>query len=82
MSRMINRPSQADWYLKLHRQQLKPPFPVLIFCPNCGHSLIEVNANGLELSNDIGLPATQLQASDAWMRIRHSCKAKIVLYYK
>lgn len=82
MTRMINRPNQADWYIKLHRRLIKPPYPVLIFCPNCGHGLIEVNADVLEISNDIGLPPTELQASDAWNRLRHSCKAKIVLYYK
>jgi hypothetical protein len=82
MSLRINRPDSADWYIKLHRQQLKPPFPIMVFCPNCGHGLIEVNALGIEISNDIGLPPTQLTPSDAWTRYKHKCKAFIVIYYK
>lgn len=82
MKRKPNAYNQIDWIVKVHADQLRPPWPVLIMCPNCGHGLIEANATGFEVSNDIGVePSSLLDSNDPWFRLRHSCRAKIVLYY-
>lgn len=75
------RQQRANWYVRLHRGTMKPPYPILIFCPNCGHGLIQVNAETIEISNGYGLPSTEIEARDVWQRIIHSCKAAIVLYW-
>ncbi len=72
----------ARWFLKIHRRLIKPPYPVLIRCPGCGHGFIEVNADVIEISNDFGLPAKELKAVDVWQRIKHSCGALVVVYWK
>jgi hypothetical protein len=77
-----NAYQQLEWIVKVHSSQLIPPYPVIIFCPNCGHGMIEANGTSFELSNDLGMSPSSLVGSDPWYRLRHSCKAKIVLYYK
>ncbi len=74
--------TNARWFIKVHRRMIKPPYPVLMSCPACGHKLVEINADVFELSNDFGLPPRELTAKDIWMRLRHSCGAFIVFYYK
>lgn len=76
-----NRQQNATYYIRLHRRMIKPPYPILIFCPNCGHGLIEVNADIIEISNSFGLPPTELVVTDIWHRLTHSCKAKLVIYW-
>lgn len=71
----------AKWFIKLHRRLIKPPYPVLISCPACGHKLIEVNSDLVEMSNDFGLAPRELTAKDTWTRIRHGCGSYIVIYY-
>lgn len=82
MSRLEGRRQQkADYYYRVHRAQVKPPYPVLLFCVNCGHGLIQVNSDTVEISNSFGLPPTLLKAEDVWQRIKHSCGASIVIYW-
>ncbi len=75
------RQQKADYYYRIHRGQIKPPYPVLLFCANCGHGLIQVNSEKVEISNSFGLPAKELGAQDVWQRIKHSCGASIVIYW-
>lgn len=82
MKRQPNPYGQMEWFVKVHASQMHPPYPALVYCPNCGHGLIEVNATAFEVSNDIGMESSTLTGSDPWFRLRHSCRAKIVLYWK
>jgi hypothetical protein len=82
MTRLQGRRTTSDWIFKIHRRMIKPPYPVLIFCPGCGHGLIEVNANYVEVDNSFGLSPKQLRAEDIWSRLKHSCGSTIVLYWK
>lgn len=75
--------NNVKWFIKLHRRLIKPPYPTMLHCPNCGGPLIEVNSDMVEVSNDPGMPKQQLTAKDAWSRIKHyKCGAMIVLYWK
>lgn len=72
----------ARWFVKLHRRLINPPYPVRIYCPACGHPFCEVNADLVEIENSFGLPAVELKAVDAWSQHKHTCGAKITLYWK
>jgi len=83
MSENRNRiQKNAKWFMKIHRRLINPPYPVRIACPACTHWLIEVNADLIEIDNGFGLPPSELKAIDVWMRIKHTCGAKITLYWK
>lgn len=78
-----NNRNNMVWFIKIHRRLIRPPFPTMIHCPNCGGPLIEVNADMAEVSNDPGIPFSEVVAKDPWVRLRHyKCKAKITLYWK
>lgn len=79
---MKNVESKARWFIKLHRRMIKPPYPVNINCPACGRWLVRVNSDLIELNNDFGLQPRELKASDRWTQTKHSCGAKITLYWK
>lgn len=81
MSERLNRQKDTRWIMKLHRHLVKPPYPVLVGCPNCMHPLVEVNATTIEIENTIGFGGKDVLAKDAWLRIRHTCGAKITLYW-
>jgi hypothetical protein len=65
------------WSLKIHQRLIKPPYPVYIACPACGHKLISVNADMIEISNDFGLPWSEIKSFYKWQQIKHSCGSKI-----
>lgn len=73
---------QARYFIKLHRRIIKPPYPVVIFCPACGRRLIRVNADLIEITNNFGIQESELKAQDAWSEQKHSCGAKITMYWK
>ena len=75
------RQKNAEFYYRIHRSQLKPPYPVLIFCAGCGHGLMQINTNSVEVSNDIGLRFNDLLASDVWFRQRHTCGCWLTFYW-
>lgn len=80
--RMRGNRNNVKWFFKIHRRLIKPPYPVLLFCPNCGNPFIEINHDIVEISNDFGLPYTQLTAKNTWIRQKHErCGAKITLYW-
>lgn len=72
----------ARYFIKVHRRLIKPPYPVKIFCPACGHSLIKVNSDLIEISNSFGLKEEELTATDCWSEQKHTCGAKVALYWK
>lgn len=78
--RMIER--NAHYFFILHRRVIRPPFPVLIRCPNCGHGLCKVNSDLVEISNSYGLSPAYVKAADAWQQIQHSCGATITMLWK
>lgn len=78
----LNRQKNARWILKVHRRLIKPPYPTMIACPNCGHNLIIVNSDLIEIENSFGLSELDLTAHDAWSQQRHTCGAKIALFWK
>jgi hypothetical protein len=63
----------AFYSIKLHQRLIKPPYPVMISCPACGHKFMEVNSDIIEISNDFGLPWNEIRAFYHWQRIKHSC---------
>ena len=54
----------------------------MIACPNCGHDLIIFNSDLIEIENSFGLSELDLTAHDAWSQQRHTCGAKIALFWK
>lgn len=72
----------ARWFMTVHRRLIRPPYPVRIYCPACGHPFCEINAELMEISNHFGLPPEELKAPDAWSQHKHTCGAKITLYWK
>jgi hypothetical protein len=73
---------RARYFIKLHRRLMKPPYPVKIMCPACGHPFIRVNSDLIEIVNNAGLLESELTAQDAWSEQKHGCGAKITLYWK
>lgn len=78
----MKKRGKGRWFIKIHRRLLKPPYPVIIYCPACGKSLIRVNADLIEIANNFGLKEEELTAQDAWSEQKHTCGAKIALYWK
>lgn len=76
------RKSKTKWFVKLHHRLIKPPFPVDIRCPACGHWLTKVNSDTIEISNDHGVSIKELKAGDSWNTVTHGCGAVINLYWK
>lgn len=76
-----DRQQNATYYYRIHRRLIKPPYPILLFCANCGHGLIEVNSDQVEIANSFGLPSNELKVADVWHRIKHSCGASITIYW-
>lgn len=73
--------NQTRWIYKLHTHLFKPPFPVMLPCPNCFRPLLEVNASTVEMENSFGFREQELVAKDKWTRIKHSCGSKITIYW-
>ena len=73
---------RARYFIKIHRRLVKPPYPCMIFCPACGHPYIRINADLVEIVNNAGLREVELTANDMWSEQKHSCGAKITLYWK
>lgn len=76
------RAGKGRWFIKLHRRLIKPPYPTMIFCPACGRPLIRVNSDLIEIVNNFGMQESEIHAQDAWSEQKHSCGAKITLYWK
>lgn len=75
--------TNVRWFIKIHRRLIRPPYPTMIHCPNCGGKLIEVNSDMIEVDNDFGIAPQELTAKDTWSRLKHGrCGAKITLYWK
>lgn len=73
---------RARYFIRLHRRLMKPPFPVTVMCPACGHPFTRVNSDLIEISNNFGIQESELGAMDAWSQHKHTCGAKITLYWK
>lgn len=73
--------NKTRWIYKLHRHLMKPPYPVMLPCPNCMRPLIEVNATTVELENGFGFGTKELIAKDAWSLIKHNCGTKVTIYW-
>lgn len=78
---MKNVQPHTRWFMKLHRGQIKPPFPVNINCPACGRWLLKVNAATVEIENSFGVNHKELTANDRWLQIKHTCTAKITIFW-
>lgn len=78
----LNRQKGARYMVKVHRRLLKPPYPTFLPCPNCGHPWIIVNSNLIEIENSFGMSELDTIARDAWSQQKHTCGAKIVLWWK
>lgn len=78
---MIGLQENSRWFIKLHKRLIKPTEPVYIHCPACGRNLFQVNSDMIEITNDFGIQKTELKAVDSWMRLKHTCKAMIVVYW-
>lgn len=75
--------NNVKWFVKIHRRLIKPPYPTMIHCPNCGGKLIEVSSDMIEVDNYEGVKYIDINAKDVWQRIKHkACGAKITLYWK
>lgn len=72
----------ARYFITLHRRLMKPKQPTRIYCPACGHPFCEVNVDLIEISNNFGISKAELKAMDAWSQHKHTCGAKITLYWK
>lgn len=81
-SARLQQQKKAKWFIKIHRRLIKPPYPVLIHCPACGRPYIRINADMFEIDNSVGLKEVELSAGDMWTEQKHSCGAKITLYWK
>jgi hypothetical protein len=79
---MIGVQKNTRWFIKLHRRLIKPPYPIKVHCPACGHPFMKVNSDLIEISNNFGLSEMDLKAVDAWSQHKHTCGAKITLYWK
>lgn len=76
------RQKDITLYYRIYKNMLKGPLETLLFCAACGHGLISVNSDTVEVSNDFGLPPKYLEPGDAWMKLKHTCGAMVVLYWK
>lgn len=74
--------NNVKWFYRIHRRLIKPPYPVKLPCPNCGRYFIEVSADMIEIDNYEGAGYLDITAKDIWARIKHTCGAKITLYWK
>jgi hypothetical protein len=76
-----NRQKGGKFFYKIHKSQVKPPYPVILFCAGCGHSLFKVNSDTIEVANDRGFDYKDVLTEDIWIQLRHRCGNFLTFYW-